>query len=74
MNRTQTVPLKKREEARKTNRAHHGEDERSGRPGMGQLPPVDTGPLVTTLKSQTDQPVDTPSDTCAGRQERWTHK
>lgn len=63
MDWTQSVPLRRRGKARKTNRAHQGEDEHHtmGRPGTGWFPPADVGPRVTTAES--DKSTDTQSDT-----------
>lgn len=62
MDWTQSVPLRRRGKARKTNRAHQGEDEHhtTGRPGTGWFPPADMGPCVTTAES--DKSTDTQSD------------
>lgn len=60
MNRTQSVPLKRREKARKTNRARHGEDEHCRETWDRPVP--SSGHRTTCddcRESETGQPADT---------------
>ena len=75
MDWTQSVPLRRRGKARKTNRAHQGEDEHHGETWDRLVPSSRHGTICDDCRvRQTSQQTHSQTHTCTGKQERWTHK